>query len=260
MHDAKSPDEAARWARLETEFSTAKLAPEAVFQQGELALAAQKWDDAANAYRRMIAKYPQSDLNSRANYQLGTALYQAQKWAEAAPAFDKSGGAAKERFAVEAPFWAGESYRRAGNLKEAATRYETFVKNIEGGAAVPADLKTYLPSARLGWGQSVTDAAQAAQIYQPALAGASGKTKTELSFRLGESLSKQGKYQDAIVPLIGVATGAADSEWGAQAQWLAADALEKTGAKGDALALYRKLAERQTDFTAKAQAKVKELE
>lgn len=262
LHDAKSPDEAARWARLETEFPTAKLAPEAVFQQGELALAAQKWDDAANAYRRMTTKYPQSDLGPRANYQLGTALYQAQKWAEAAPAFDKSAAATKERFAIEAPFWAGESYRRAGNLKDAATRYETFVKNVEGGAAIPADLKTYLPSARLGWGQSVNDAAQAAQIYQPALAGASGKTKTELSFRLGEALSKQGKYQDAIVPLISVATGAPDSEWGAQAQWLAAEALEKTGAKGDAVALYRKLAERQpaTDLTAKAQAKAKELE
>ena len=264
MHEAKdSAQEAARWARLEKQFPTSKLAPEAIFQQGEIALAAQKWDDAAAAYRRVLDKHAQSELAPRASYQLGTALYSAQKWADAATAFDKAGAAtAKERFAVEAPFWSAESYRRAGKLGEAATRYETFVKNLEANAAAPDDLKDYLPAARLGWGQSVNDAARAAEIYQPALASAKGKTKVELALRLGEALHKQGKYPEAIQHLVSVATGAAESEWGAQAQWLAAESLEKTGAKGDALALYRRLAERQpaTDYTTKAQAKVKELE
>jgi TolA-binding protein len=260
LHDQKNADEAARWARLEAEFPASKFAAEAAFQQGEIALEAKKYDDAANAYRRVTTKWPQSDIAPRAAFQLGTALYNAEKWAEAASAFDKAGATTKkEAFAVEAPYWAAESYRRAGKLNEAATRYEAFVTNIEGTGAAPVALKEYLPAARLGWGASISDSAKAATIFQPALAGAKGITKTELQFRLGEALFKQNKFAEALPHLLQVPEAA---QWSANAQWLAAQALENTGAKSDALALYRKLAERQpaTEWTPKAQEKVKGLE
>ncbi|HEY0076030.1 MAG TPA: tetratricopeptide repeat protein, partial [Abditibacteriaceae bacterium] len=261
LQEQRSPDAAARWVRLEREFPNSKRAGEALYQQGEVALAAKKWDEAAGFYRRAAEKDAQSDLAPRAQYQLGTALYNAEKWGEAATAFDKAATAKKEAFAPEAPYWAADSYRRAGKLTEAATRYETFVTTIEANNAAPAELKTYLPSARLGWGQSVTDPVKAATIYQAALAKAEGAAKGELQFRLGEALFKQNKYTDAA-PLLSLASLNDKAAWAPQAEWLAAQALENTGAKGDALVLYRKLAARQpaNDLTAKAQEKVKALE
>jgi TolA-binding protein len=261
LQEQKSPDAAARWARLEREFPNSKRAGEALYQQGEVALAAKKWDEAAVFYRRAAEKDAQSDLAPRAQYQLGTALYNAEKWADAATAFDKAATAKKEAFAPEAPYWAADSYRRAGKLPEAATRYETFVTTIEANNAAPAELKTYLPSARLGWGQSVTDPVKAATIYQAALAKAEGAAKGELQFRLGEALFKQNKHADAA-PLLSLASLNDKAPWAPQAEWLAAQALENTGAKSDALVLYRKLAARQpaNDLTAKAQEKVKALE
>lgn len=267
LHDAKNADEAARWVRLVTEYPDSQWAAEGWYQQGEIALAAKKWDDAANFYRRAAEKTTNKnapDLAPRASFQLGTALYNAEKWADAAAAFDKAGASAvKTKFAPEAPYWAADSYRRAGKLTEAATRYEAFVNNVEGNvAAVPVELKEYLPAARLGWGQSISDATKAVAIFQPALTTAKGSVKTELQFRLGEALFKQNKYTDALPHLLPVATQGENTAWGANAQWLTAQVLENTGAKGDALAMYRKLAERQpaTDFTAKAQEKVKALE
>ena len=261
LQEQKSPDAASRWARLEREFPQSERAGEALYQQGEVALAAKKWDEAASFYRRAAEKDPQSTTASRAQYQLGTALYNAEKWADAATAFDKAAIAKKEAFAGESPYWAAESYRRAGKLPEAATRYETFVTSIEGNNAAPAELKTYLPSARLGWGQSVSDPAKAVTIYQAALAKAEGGAKSELQFRLGEALFKQNKYADAA-PLLSLAALNDKATWAPQAQWLAAQSLENSGAKGDALVMYRKLATRQpaSDLTAKAQEKVKALE
>ncbi len=263
LREQKSADEAARWARLERDFPNSKRAADALYQQGEVALAAKKWDEAAGFYRRAAEKDPQSDLTPRANYQLGTVLYNAEKWAEAATAFDKSGEAkVKTAFAPEAPYWAADSYRRAGKLSEAAARYEAFVTNVEGNnTAVPTELKTYLPAARLGWGQSVSDPIKAAAVYQSALPKAEGAIKAELQFRLGEALFNQKKYAEAA-PLLALATLDEKTAWFSQAQWLAAQSLENSGAKGDALVLYKKLAARQpaTDLTAKAQAKMKELE
>lgn len=261
LREQKSADEAARWARLERDFPNSKRAGDALYQQGEVALAAKKWDDAAGFYRRAAEKG--GDLAPRANYQLGTALYNAQKWADAATAFDKSGEAkVKTAFAPEAPYWAADSYRRAGKLTEAATRYEAFVNNIEGNvASVPTELKTYLPAARLGWGQSVSDPVKAVTIYQAALPKAEGAVKAELQFRLGEALFKQKKYDEAA-PLLALAALDEKTTWAPQAQWFAAQSLENTGAKGDALALYRKLVARQpaTEWTTKAQERIKALE
>lgn len=266
LHDQKSADEAARWSRLATDFPNSKRAADALYQQGELALAAQKWDDAADFYRRAAEKG--GDNAPRANYQLGTALYNAQKWADAATAFDKAGESkVKTAFAPEAPYWAADSYRRAGKLPEAAARYEIFVNNVENNNnPTPIELKNYLPAARLGWGQSVNDPAKAATIFQAAIAKADAKadnaTKAELQFRLGEALFNQKKYSEAALPLaIAASDDNKNAIWSPQAQWLAAQALENSGAKGDAVVLYRKLAERQpaTEWTTKAQQKVKEL-
>ena len=260
LREQKSAAEAARWARLVNDFPNSKRAADALYQQGEVALAAKKYDEAAAFYRRAAEKGGESA--PRANYQLGTALYNDQKWAEAAAAFDKAGQAkVKEKFAPEAPYWAADSYRRAGKLNEAATRYEQFVTNIEGDNAAPAELKTYLPAARLGWGQSINDPVKAATIYAAALPKAEGAVKAELQFRMGEALFNQKKYAEAS-PLLALSALDEKAVWAPQAQWLAAQSLENTGAKGDALVLYKKLAARQpaTEWTTKAQAKVKELE
>jgi TolA-binding protein len=82
-----------------------------------------------------------------------------------------------------------------------------------------------------------------------------------LNFRLGEALAKQNKWAEALPPLLKVTTEAPQSEWAGPAIWLAGQALENTGARADAVALYRQLAGRQpaTEWTAKADAKVKEL-
>ena len=118
-----------------------------------------------------------------------------------------------------------------------------------------------MPSARLGWGQSVNDPAKAETIYKSALANAEGAVKSELQFRMGEALFNQKKYAEAS-PLLALSALDEKSAWAPQAQWLAAQSLENTGAKGDALVLYKKLAALQpaNEWTTKAQAKVKELE
>ena len=258
-HDAKQSEmEGARWTRLESDFPTSKLAPEAVFQNGELAMSAKKWDEAAAIYTRLLQKYPGDELASHANFELGTALYNAQKWAQAASAFDQV-APSKDQFAVEAPFWAAESFRKSGDLTGAAPRYQKFVQAVEANASAPAALKLLVPPARLGWGQSVATPAQAATIYQPALVAARGKTKTELEFRLGQALATQLKWSQALPVLLPVATS--DSPWRAPAQWLAAQSLENTGAKADALALYQKLAASMpaNEWSEKAAARVKEL-
>lgn len=258
-HDLQQSEvERARWTRLEVEFPASKLAPEAVFQGGELALNAKKWDEAATLYARLLEKYPKDELAPRANFGLGTALYNAQKWTEAAAAFDKI-GASKEQFSLEAPFWAAESFRKAGNPTEAGPRYARFVKAVEGDANAPAPLKERLPAARLGWGQSLSTPALAAAVYAPALALAKGKTKSELGFRLGEAFTKQEKWAQALPVLLPVATS--DNPWRTGAMWLAAQSLEGTGAKADALALYAKLSKMQPsdEWTQKAAARAKEL-
>ncbi len=257
-HDSKQIGvENARWQHLETDFPTSKLAPEAVFQQGESLLDAKKWSDAATVYERMLQKYPTDDLASRANFGLGTALYNAQNWTEAAAAFDKV-GASKEQFSLEAPFWAAESLRKGGDLAGAGARYQKFVQAVDANKTAPASLKAFVPMARLGWGQSV-GAAQAIPIYQSALTTAQGKTKTELSFRLGEALTTQGKWAQALPVLLPVTTS--QNDWRAPAQWLAAQALENTGVKTDAITLYQKLAKSQpsNQWTEKATARLKEL-
>ena len=258
-HDAKQNEqEIARWTRLATDFPDSKLAPEAIFQRGELALSAKKWDEAATLYARLLEKYPQDELAPRAQFGLGTALYNAQKWMEAARAFDKV-GASKEQFSIEAPFWAAESFRKGGNQTEAGPRYGRFVKEVEGNANAPAQLKEMLPLARLGWGQSMSTPALAADVYAPALALARGNTKAELGFRLGEALVMQEKWAQALPVLLPVATS--DNPWSANATWLAALSLERTGAKADALALYQKLAASKpsNEWSEKAAARVKEL-
>ncbi|BCM93981.1 outer membrane protein assembly factor BamD [Abditibacteriota bacterium] len=258
-HDAKQTQvESARWTRLETDFPDSKLTPEAIFQNGELALSAKKWDEAAATYERLLQKYPADKLAPNANFSQGTAYYNAQKWTEAAAAFDKV-GPSKESFSLEAPFWAAESLRKGSNLTEAGSRYQKFVQAVENNAKATAELKALLPAARLGWGQSVSTPAQAATIYQPALASAQGKTKTELSFRLGEALTAQNKWSQAVPVLLPVATS--ENDWTAPAQWWLAQSLENTGAKADALAMYQKLAKSQpsNQWTEKAAAHIKEL-
>jgi TolA-binding protein len=257
-NDAKQSDvENARWIRLETEFPTSKLAPEAIFQQGELALSNKKWEEAATTFGRLLQKYPTGELTARAHFSRGTAYYNAQKWNEAATAFDKVGDSS-ESLPLEALFWAGESFRKSGNLAQAEPRYRRFVQTIEASTTAPTKLKTLIPSARLGWGQTVSPA-QAALIYQTALASAQGKTKTELSFRLGQALTTQSKWAQALPILLPVATS--ETQWSAPAQWLTAQALGNTGAKSDALALYQKLAASQpsNEWTEKATVRVKEL-
>ena len=258
-HDTKQTElESARWTRLETDFPDSQLAPEAIFQNAELSSGAKKWDEAAALYTRMLQKYPKDELAPRAHFGLGTALYNAQKWPEAAAAFDGV-GASKESFALEAPFWAAESFRKAGNSSGAGVRYQKFVQSVEGNTSAPTSLKALVPLARLGWGQSASTPAQATSIYQPALALARGKTKLELGFRLGESLTAQGKWAPALPILLPVVT--TPNEWSSHAGWLAAQALENTGAKADALALYGRVAVVQPadEWTIKAAARAKEL-
>ncbi|RYX85898.1 tetratricopeptide repeat protein [bacterium] len=257
-HDSKqTAAESARWIRLETDFPESKLAPEAVFQQAELALTAKKWSEATAAYERLLQKYPTDALAPRANFGLGTAFYNAQNWTEAAAAFDKV-TPSKEQFALEAPFWAAESLRKSGDAAQAGPRYQKFVQGIEANTAAPAALKALVPAARLGWGQSVPPA-QAIAIYQPALATASGKTKIELGFRLGEALAAQAKWAQALPALIPATT--TENEWRDPARWWAGQALENTNAKADALALYQQLAQSKpsNQWTEKAAARVKEL-
>ncbi len=116
-----------------------------------------------------------------------------------------------------------------------------------------------MPLARLSWGQSASSPALAAGIYQPALALARGKTKLELGLRLGEALAAQGKWAQALPVLLPVAT--TPGQWSTRAGWMAGQALENTGAKGDALALYGRVAGAKPadEWTAKAAARAKEL-
>jgi TolA-binding protein len=258
-HDNKqTAAEIALWTRLENDFPNSKLAPEAIFQNGELALSSKKWDEAAAIYTRLIQKYPQSELVANANFSMGTAYFNSQKWPEAANAFSNVGNS-KEKFAITAPFWAAESYRKSGDFAKSAPLYQRFVQSIETNTTAPIEQKELIPLARLGWGQSISDTSQAIAIFQPAIAIAKGKTKTELLFRQGEALASQKKWKEALSSLLSVAT--TENEWQSPAQWLTGQALENTDAKSDALAMYQKLALKQptNEWTEKAVIRVKEL-
>jgi TolA-binding protein len=264
-HDLKQKDDEAKWwKRLETEYPASEFAAEAAFQQGELASDAKAWTDAAADYRRVTDKYPQSKIAPDAWYQLGTALYNEKQWADAAAAFDNVAKTADHQSALEANYWAAESWRRAGKTAEARPRFEAFIAGVgKAGANAKnlAQLKLLVPGARLRIGQALAadgnlDAAVAA--YNSGLNAAEGATKSELYYSLGQAYDKQGKPKDAALSYLQVEP---TSEWGQQAQWAAGQALEKDGRKSAAVKVYKDLATATpaTDLSRQAQERVQAL-
>jgi TolA-binding protein len=195
---------------------------------------------------------------------MGSALYNLKSWAEAAAAFEKAAGFAKSPAALESSYWAGESLVQANNLAAARPHFDTFIKGVAAGKDVSADLKAFVPAARLGIGRALAasnDWTGAVAAYEAGLNGAGGALAAELNFRLGEAYAQQNKHKEAATQFLKVATLYGGSEWAPRAQWGAAEATEKSGDKAAAIELYRALAGRQpaSDLTARAQEKLKAL-
>lgn len=264
-HDLKS-DEAARWAKLGTDFPTSTYAAEALFQQGEAQYAAKAYAPAAAAYRTLTERFPTHKLAPAAWYQQGSALYQAGSYAEAQAAFDKA-AATRSEYAVEASYWAADSARRAGQLPAARSRYETFIQAAVAADATTDDgkrIQALLPQARLGLGQALAAAGEtgrAAELYRAGLNGARGTTAAELNYRLGETLMQEKNWKEAAAQFLKVVISFAGSEWAPRAQWQAAQALEQSGDTTAAIKEYKDMAAAQpaTEVTAKAQERLKAL-
>jgi len=256
----KPAEETLRWTRLTTEFPASKWASEAYFQRAEVLYDAKSFDEAIAAYRLVQES---SEFGPDAQYKLGSALFNAQNWAQAAPAFDKASGAKKE-FSLESSFWAGESWRKAGNLATAKTRYDAFLQGLSTRPAADAAIKQLqllAPRARLGIGLSFAaakDWARAISTYQAALPSAGGATAAELNFRLGEAFAQQSKWANASEQFIKVYVSFPDSSFAEEAQWNAAQAMEKNNDKTSAITVYKALAARakETQFTTQAKARL----
>lgn len=261
-YDAKqTPDALARWGRVVTDYPTSRYAAMAALAQGDTSFEAKSWDAAAASYRIVTDKFPHSAEAPSAWYKLGSALYNQQNWSDAAPAFDKAAASPKSKYALESSYWAGESWRKAGKLDQARTRYATF---IGGAANAPQDVKAYLPAARSGLGQALVaanDVGHAITVYQAGLPDASGADAADLNYHLGVALMQQGKYKDAYDHFLKVDVLYGNSEWAPRADWAAGQAQEKLGNKQGALDMYQQLVKRQpaSDLTAQAQERVKAL-
>jgi TolA-binding protein len=265
-HDLKQPnEEAARWKRLAADFPDSKYAAEAAFQQAEVLYDAKSYAEAAAAYRRVLEKSPQSEIAPLAWYKLGSALYNQKDWAEAAPAFDQA-AAAKKDFSLESSFWAGESWRQAGKLSEAKTRYAAFLQALNAAGSTPSkETQAFAPRAQLGLGLALAadkDWPGATAAYTAGLKTADGADAAELHYHLGEALAQQNKWKEASTEFLKVSISFPESKWNDKAQWNAAQALEKSGEKAPAVAIYKSLVARQPESAEakQAQERLKALE
>ncbi len=268
-HDLKQNEqETQRWQKLAALDSP--YAATALLQQGQMMFATKKWPEAAASYRAVLAKFPNSREAPLAAYQLGSALYNSEKWAEAATAFERAAQTPaadatveQKDAAVEALFWNGESLQRAGDLNAVAS-YRKFIAAIALRPQIGA--AQWLPQARLGLGRALNAQKQwpeAANVLRALLEveKVAPEVAAEANFLLAQNLEAQNKPEEAATQALKVTTRYPQSAWAAEAAWIAATSIEKSGNKSSARELYKALAKRENggEWAAKAQERLQNL-
>jgi TolA-binding protein len=241
--DARRFDEA---QTLSDEVLVGRAAPavveRALYLQGRLALARQKWDDAAAPLARLVHDFPQGPLAWSARYLTAEARYRQEDYAAAADAFtalDAEAAGGEPRWRAMVRLRRAQSLAQLKDWNAALQLAETLAREYpDFDQQYEAD---YLIGRCLA-SQADFDAARAA--YQRSIAGDAGR-KTETAalaqWMIGESYFHQENYPAALREYLKVEILYAYPRWQAAALLQAGKCQEQLEAWSAAAALYARL-------------------
>ncbi len=214
----------------------------ALFLCGQLAAAAQRWDDVDRAMRRLVAEYPDSDLKVPAEYWLAESRYRNKDYAQAGRLFERLERATQGRtdsWMAMIPLRRAQVQAHAGRWDDAydlarpiAQRYPAFAQQHE---------VDYL------LGRYFTNRAefdQARQAYQRVIAsptGANTETAAMAQWMIGETYFMQQQYRQAIKAYHRVHALYPYDQWQAVALLQAGKCHEAMGQWDEAVKLYAQI-------------------
>lgn len=283
-----------RYAALLSAFPKSDLAQPAAFELAELEFEARKYDAAARRLADLCANVKDQELRARAQYRLGWSQFKLEKWSEAASAFEALlAGSPLPNLVAQAAFQAGEARLKSREYAPAA-RHFSQAASVKGELQEQALLRRgeclalaekwpeseqcyeslvrqfpkgdWLRQARygIGWArENQKRHAEAVQAYRQVLEGGErDETGARSQFQIGECLLAQGQWDEAIREFIKVEVNYAFPGWSSKALVEIGLALERKGAKAEALERYKEVINKypETDAATVARERIKKLE
>lgn len=262
----------AAYDRLLSQYPESSLRAQAQYAKGALAFQQGNYDRAIADYRVVLDRYPGSPLAPKAQYGIGDALYNQGKLREATAAYravldrypnspfvvDALSGVQYsltaqgdeyqldeivQQYAEQNPdaavldelrFRQAEGAFQSGNLREAITAFQSFIRTAQDDALIAA--------ANLYVGRAYADLGQPREA-EPFLRRVidrypNASVRPEASARLGTLYVDAERYADALTLFRSLADEAATPEAGAEARLGEAEALLGLGRVTDAEALF----------------------
>ena len=121
-------DEAmAAYASLEKDFPKSVHRIQAIFEQGQLHAAAQRWDDAATTFERVLSEGGDSRFQPHALNHLASIAMQRQQFEQAAELYKQLSATKDVELATQATFMHGQALMSARKFKESAAAFAAFI-------------------------------------------------------------------------------------------------------------------------------------
>jgi TolA-binding protein len=273
----------AAYQQLLKKFPDSKLAPAAKAELAEFLYNDKKYDAAVKLLEDVAAAPDKAEPKTlaAAQYRLGWCYDKLKQPEKAAAAFTTFAGKnAKDELAASALLQAGLCYASYGEFPKAQALLKemlaAFPQHAQANIALlrlgqiqadaqdfpasqasmtqflqrfPQDAFAYQANFGVGWALENQKQFKAARdSYEKVIAAHNGETAARAQFQIGESLLKEGKFEEAVPALLAVEDVYAYPTWGAKALLMAGSAFEELKQADQAKAQYTAVVDKYKDL------------
>jgi len=121
--------------QLLTEMKEAQRIDESLFNLGMLYFQDNRFQEAAGTFSDLATRDPQGRLAALARLNAGYALYSLEDWDKAVEQF--AAAEQNEQYGKTASYWIAQTYKRSGNLEQAAQRLDQLMKETQDSDLLP---------------------------------------------------------------------------------------------------------------------------
>jgi len=240
--------------KFRDEIKNSQLAPKSFYMLGVSLVNLGRVNEAIEAFKDIVRLYPQDkDILQKAEYQIADCYFKIGQENEALNRFKLLRTKYPDsNFAPLVMFWLGQYYYRANDLNLSRRYFTSLTRDFPDN---PLSLESLITLGDICYKQQ--DFENAKSFYYTRIQSAQAKEPADLRFKLAQTLEANSEFDPAIQQyLVAADLSAGEPDFMARSLLRAAKIYEDRGNFKEALVIYKKVAEKETQEAKFAQEKI----